>query len=440
MKNLAYYLLFCFLMKSALAPGQSTYAKIDVGDRHSLALKPDGTLWAWGINDNGQLGNGTWVNRNTPVKIGPGYSAIAAGYAHSLALKPDGTLWAWGYNGDGQLGDGTRMNANTHELTGLGFAAIDAGDHHSLALKTDGTLWAWGFNNNDEFGLEIGPGYSAIAAGDYHSLALKPDGTLWAWGANSNGQLGDGTLGYTSTPVQIGSGYAAIAAGAGYSLALKTDGTLWAWGINDHGQLGDGTWVDKNTPVQIGSGYATIAAGGGFRQNGNSSGHSLGVKTDGTLWAWGANDVGQLGDGTLVDKSTPAQIGYDYTAIAAGGGYSLALKTDGTLWGWGINDFGQLGDGTYLDKNTPSLQPSPPLSAPVALPATFVSNTGFEAEWNNVNGMTEYQLDVSTSDTFASFVNGYEDKVISSSNVGILRGTVAGLLPKTKYFYRVRGL
>ena len=138
--------------------------------------------------------------------------------------------------------------------------------------------------------------------------------------------------------------YTAIAGGEGHSLAIKTDGTLWAWGYNNTGQLGDGTKVDKNIPIKIGSGYAMIAAGRFY---------SLAIKTDGTLWAWGANDTGQLGDGTNVNKNIPVQIGSGYAAIAAGDGHSLAIKTDGTLWAWGFNNAGQLGDGTNVNKIIP---------------------------------------------------------------------------------------
>jgi alpha-tubulin suppressor-like RCC1 family protein len=354
MKNLAYYLLFTFLMKSALAPGQNTYVKIAAGAVHSLALKTDGTLWAWGYNADGQLGDSTFVDKYAPVQIGAGYAAIAAGNSHSLALKTDGTLWAWGLNAYGQLGDGTIVNKNTPVLVGSGYAAISAGYRHSLALRTDGTLWTWGGNIEGQLGdgtlvdkhtpVQIGSGYATIGAADYNSLALKTDGTLWAWGFNAYGQLGDGTQVDRNIPVLIGSDYATIAAGSIHTLALKTDGTLWAWGFNGDGELGDGTVVNKFAPVQIGPGYSAISSG---------YVHSLALKTDGTLWAWGFNYFGQVGDGTLVDKHTPVMIDSGYAVIAAGSVHSLALKTNGTLWAWGSNSFGQLGDGTQVDRHSP---------------------------------------------------------------------------------------
>ena len=276
------------------------YKSISTRGKHSLALKADGTLWAWGDNQHGELGDGTTINKSDPVNIGFGYSAISAGPGYSLALKTDGTLWAWGSNAGGNLGDGTTIDKHIPMQIGVGFKEISAGLSHSLALKTDGTLWEWG-GTVPQFHIINGAGYKSISTSGAHSLALKTDGTLWAWGQNSQGQLGDGTTIYRNNldKVNIGSDYTVISAGNQYSLALKADGTLWAWGANASGQLGDGTNVNKSTPVQIGSGYAAIAAG--FE-------HSLAIKTDGTLWAWGDNQFGELGDGTYVNKSTPVKI------------------------------------------------------------------------------------------------------------------------------------
>lgn len=347
--------------QSVVIIASGTYATIAAGNGHSMAVKIDGTLWAWGPNATGQIGDGTVIERHVPVLVGSGYFAIATGSSHSLALKTDGTLWAWGNNFYGQLGDGTTVERHAPVQIGSGYKAIAGGKVHSVAVKTDGTLWAWGFNGQGQLGdgtlvnksspVQIGAGYKAVASDGAivgsisHSLALKTDGTLWAWGSNSNGQLGDGSLVDKNIPVQIGVGYAAIDAGRYHSLAVKTDGTLWSWGLNSSGQLGDGTLVDKSTPVLVGSGYVSVSGGS----------HSLALKPDGTLWAWGANNFSQLGDGTTVNRVIPVQIGSGYKSITAGGVHSLALKTNGTLWGWGVNNFGQLGDGTTTDKITPVL-------------------------------------------------------------------------------------
>jgi alpha-tubulin suppressor-like RCC1 family protein len=331
------------------------------------AARAQGTV-AWGYNADGQLGNGTFTRTDTPVQvIGlTGVTTIAAGNHHSLALKSDGTVWAWGQNLFGQLGNGTFTTLtittpydgiNTPvQATGLtGVTAIAAGVQHSLALKNDGTVWAWGYNFYGQLGngtfTTIDPsgvntpvqvtgltGVKAVAAGGYHSLALKNDGTVWAWGYNLYGQLGNGTYTNTSpfgivTPVQvIGlTGVTAIAGGGYNSLALNSDGTVWVWGGNDQGQLGNGTYTTTkpfgiDTPVQVIGLTGVTAIAGGF-------GQILALKSDSTVWDWGSNLDGELGIGTYTTTSppginTPVQvIGLTgVTAIAAGGGQSLALQ------------------------------------------------------------------------------------------------------------------
>ena len=338
----------------------SGFADVEVGGSywnggHSLALKTDGTLWAWGQNEVGQLGDSTTTSRLRPVQIGSGFAGIAGGGAHSVAVKTDGTLWAWGSNDSGQLGDGTTTNRMAPVQIGTGFVAVAAGEQHSLAKKSDGTLWAWGLNSNGQVGngtttnqlrpVQIGTGYASIGAGVRQSFAARTDGTLWAWGRNSACYLGDGTSTDRLTPLQIGSGgFTTVSAGDWHGLALKNDGTIWAWGWNDSGQIGDGTNTTRCTPVPVGSGYKALAAG---------LYHSLAVKTDGTLWIWGSNYFGALGDGTPFNRSSPLHIGDGFATSSASWWHSLAVKTDGTLWAWGWNDWNQLCDGTTLAKSTP---------------------------------------------------------------------------------------
>jgi len=308
--------------------------QIAAGGVHSLALFSDGSLYAWGANKYSQLGDGTNIDRNMPVKIGTGYTAITVGV--NFALKGN-ILYALGGNGSGPVKIGT------------GYTAIAAGGSHILALKGD-DLYAWGDNTYGQLGdgtgtnknlpVLIGTGYTAIATGAYHSLALKGD-ALFVWGVNYTGQLGDGTIIDRVTPVQIGTGYTAIAAGYDHSLALKGN-TLYAWGSNWAGQLGDGTNICRNSPVQIGTGYTAITAG---------SDHSLALKGS-TLYTWGYNIMGQLGDGTYTTRYVPMQIGTGYITIAAGSGHSLALKGN-ILYAWGSNNSGQLGDGTSIERNIP---------------------------------------------------------------------------------------
>lgn len=339
---------------------------IAAGASHSLAVRADGSLWAWGSNAQGQLGDGTTVQRNTRVQIGIGstWRTVGAGDLHSMAVRNDGTLWTWGDNSVGQLGDGTTVQRNAPVQVGSAntWTAVEGGRFHSLALRADGTLWAWGDNFFGEVGdgsqtdrsapVQVGTAtnWTAIAAGRFHSLAVRADGTLWAWGRNSEGQLGDGTVTQRLAPVQVGtaSNWTAVVATGDFSLALRADGTLWGWGFNGNFQLGDGTTAQRNSPVQIGSSAAWTALGAG-------AAHSLAIRADGSLWAWGSNVNGQLGDGTVTTRTTPIQSGTVTTWVAAAGtnSSSFALRADGTVWSWGLNSSGQLGDGTLTSRTLP---------------------------------------------------------------------------------------
>jgi len=259
-----------------------------------------GIPWAWGDNEYGQIGNGNFGYSNVPVQALnlTNVIAVAGGGSHSLVLKDDGTVWAWGYNRYGQLGNGTNTNSNVpvQALNLSNVIAIAGGWAHSLALKGDGTVWAWGNNHEGELGNgQVGgvssvaiqvsnlTGVVAIAGGRYHSLALKNDGTVWAWGANWYGQLGNGQFGYyANVPVQVLnlSNAVAIAGGVFHSLALKQDGTVWAWGYNADGELGNGTNNNSNVPFQVLNLTGVVEIAGGDL-------HSLALKSDRTVWAWG---------------------------------------------------------------------------------------------------------------------------------------------------------
>jgi len=332
----------------------SMIAAVAVGGFHTMILKTDGTLWALGRNDYGQLGDGTTTNRSRPVQVMRGVQTVAAGGYHTMILKTDGTLWATGLNDDGQLGDGTTTSRSKPVQVMSGVQAVSAGDSHTMILKTDGTLWAVGWNAYGQFGdgtimsrstpVRVMSGVQAVSAGDYHTMILKTDGTLWATGRNDFGQLGDGTTTNRSRPVQVMDSVQAVAAGLNHTMILKTDGTLWAAGRDDYGQLGDGATTSRSRPVQVMRDVQAVAARGW---------HTMILKTDGTLWATGSNDEGQLGDGTNTYRSTPVRVMSGVQTVSAGASHTIILKIDGTLWATGLNDDSQLGDGTTISRSTP---------------------------------------------------------------------------------------
>ena len=324
----------------------------------TTAAPPPGTpspnVWAWGRN-GGKLGDCTTTERTTPVQVSnlSGVTDVAGGYGHSLAVKDDGTAWAWGANQYGQLGDGTTLYPSGYRPTPVkvsdlsGVTDVAAGYEHSLALKDDGTVWAWGHNWAGQLGdgtttpypsgrptpVKVSglSGVTEISSGADYSLAVKDDGTVWAWGANGSGVLGDGTYTNRTTPVRVSglSGVTDVWAGSGHSLAVKADGTVWAWGTNYYGRLGDGTSTDRLTPVKVsGLSGVTDVAGGTY--------HSLALKGDGTVWAWGWNGYAQVGSSEYV-QTTPVKVSGISSVVGVSGGtyHSLALKDDGTVWTWG---------------------------------------------------------------------------------------------------------
>ncbi|WP_317936587.1 RCC1 domain-containing protein [Streptomyces cellostaticus] len=345
---------------------------VAAGGGHSVALRADGTVWAWGVNDLGQVGDGSTTNRNIPVQVcatgqtAPcsqfltGVTAIAAGASHSLALRGDGTVVAWGYNGFGQLGNGTFTDSTTPvQVSNLAnVTSIAAGTRHSLALRADGSVRAWGYNGFGQLGDGTTGGSSntpvvvsvllnatSIAAGGDHNLAARNDGSALAWGFNGNGELGDGTNTNRNVPTSVSNltNVKSIAAGGNHSLALRTDGTVRAWGSNASGQLGNGTTSNANVPVQVcdvGQTAPCSAFLGGISAlaTGSNANHSLALRAAGTIRAWGDNSVGQLGDGTFTNRTVPVpvctygQTGAcryldGVTAISAGGGHSLAITS-----------------------------------------------------------------------------------------------------------------
>jgi alpha-tubulin suppressor-like RCC1 family protein len=344
--------------------GNATISQANSGHGSSYFVKSDGSLWAVGLNNYGQLGDGTNATRQYLVKIvDANVTKVSAFYHHCLFLKSDGSLWGMGRNYYGELSNydpNSSKILTPIQIFGSGVSDMAVGLHHSMILKSDGSLWGMGLNAHGQLGdttttnhlspVQITIGVSKVTCGYYHTLFIKNNGSLWAMGNNEYSQLGDLSTTNRSTPVQIlSSGVTEIAAGNIHSLFVKTDGSLWSMGYNDKGQLGDNSNTNRSSPVKIeNSGVSKVAAG--YRS-------STYLKTNGSLWGTGYNHVGQLGDGTAMNRNSPVQIQSDGVIEMSRGLYVLYfIKSDNTFWASGWGGHNGLGDGTGINHYSP-IQP-----------------------------------------------------------------------------------
>ena len=336
------------------------------------ALKSNGSVWAWGYNADGQIGNGTTTTQSTPtqvissgvVKIYPVKSASGVVHETVYALKSDGSLWAWGYNGSGQVGNNSTTNQLTPvQIIASGVSKVYATGYNVYVIKSDGSLWAWGSGTNGPVGNNsttnqltpvqiIASGVSSVITTWFGAYAIKSDGSLWAWGYNGAGQVGNNSTTNRLTPVQvIASGVSQMIASASSPyparLVIKTDGSLWAWGSNTYGQVGNNSTTNQLTPVQI-------MASGVVKASANDL-TTFAIKSDGSLWAWGWNTTyGTVGNNSTTNQLTPVQIMASGVTAAGADSYSAyALKSDGSLWIWGRNDGGVVGNGTLTTQLVP---------------------------------------------------------------------------------------
>jgi alpha-tubulin suppressor-like RCC1 family protein len=334
-------------------------------------INVSGALYTFGSNGIGKLGLNDRTYRSSPTQVGSEttWKFVAGAGNSSLAIKNNGTLWGWGYNLYGQIGDQSIIYRSSPVQVGAltTWARVFKSANNSWAIKNDGTLWAWGRNENGSLGLgdeilrsspvQIGTGTWAYVAGvDRTTAAIQSNGTLWTWGDNENiGALGSNQgVARRSSPVQVGSlsNWLYVSADSIGFHSIKTDYTLWGWGWNDNGQIGDGTKVNRSSPVQVGAltNWLKLA---------NSPAYKFGIatKNDNTLWSWGLNNVGQLGTNQVnIDYSSPVQVGADTTWLYISTTYTgvTAIKSNGTLWAWGGNSDGQLGQNDRVARSSPT--------------------------------------------------------------------------------------
>jgi len=326
--------------------GFTDWCQVSAGGQHSLGIR-NGTAWGWGVNFRGQLGDNTTIDRSSPVSVEGGFTdwcQLSAGTCHSLGVRTNGTAWAWGYNPEGRLGIGSNFNCISPVSVAGGFTdwcQISAGYRHSLAVRTNGTAWAWGINTTGSLGnnctidrnspVSVVGGFTdwcQVSAGQFHSLGLRTNCTAWVWGYNGQGRLGDDSTIARSSPVSVVGGFTdwcQISAGSQHNLALRTNGTAWAWGVNFPGRLGDNTTINRSSPVSVVGGFTDWC-----QISASNACHTLGIRTNGTAWAWGDNGAGRLGDNTIINRSSPVTVagGFtDWCQVAPGLCHSLGIRS-----------------------------------------------------------------------------------------------------------------
>lgn len=339
-------------------------------------------LYSWGTNSYGQLGQNNVTTLSSPVQIGAltDWGEAFIGDTAGIATRENGTIWSWGQNNSGSLGlslvaspaalksSPTQIGALT-DWYDTGLSQLSAGQFWMTAVKSNGSIWAWGNSSAQQIvssgyarssPIQLGAsGWLKVATknGAQHAVAIATDGTMWSWGYGSGGRLGNNTATTRAFAGQIGAltTWQECSVGSTGSAAIKNDNTLWVWGLNSGGRLGTSTsyTVSVSSPVQVGAltDWAQISL---------TTATSVAVKTDGTLWAWGANSYGILGQswpffGLFAYRSSPIQVGSltNWSSVVAGVNNMLAIKTDGTLWGWGRNNNGVLGLNNIISRSSP---------------------------------------------------------------------------------------
>lgn len=397
-------LLFIFsLLLISTSINAQCWQQVSRGPNHTLAIATDGSLWAWGYNFNGQLGIGTTEKSAIPVKVGTGtqWKSVSAGVYHTLAIKNDGTLWAWGDNSIGTLGDSNYISSTIPIQIGTetNWTNICSGGIHSLAIKSNGSLWGWGYNTYSQLtgGLsllnkvptQIGAetDWKSVVSDLTSTMGIKTDGTLWAWGDNTYGQLGLGDVfdPIIMIPAKVGiaTDWHSVVTTRNVYLALKTDSTLWGWGSNEYGNLGQVS--STRSPVLLdttGQKWRSVAVGI----------CSFGVKNDGTLWVWGRNtsDGNIAMDTTVPFISRPVRVGSNnnWQSVVTRVSSSVALTEGNSMFGWGPNFDGETGSGNFEQQHVPF-----PVSCSGPLPVHLITFSAVKQESSVLlNWATEMEM------------------------------------------------
>lgn len=377
-----------------------------VEDRCAYRIS-DGTSWtkdftstlnavavAWGSDSDGRLGDISTANQSSPVSVAGGFSdwiQISTGTAHTVAVRRNGTVWAWGRNWFGQLGNNNATTQSSPVSVIGGFTdwcQVSAGFTGTLGVRQNGTLWAWGAGNAIGNGssmtcsrsspVSVAGGFTdwcQASIGSNQAAAVRQNGTIWMWGSNNGGRLGDGTTVDRCSPVSVIGGFTdwcQVSTGGASTSAIRQNGTLWSWGYNG-GRLGDGTSLARSSPVLVAGGFTDwcqVSVGGSM---------AAAVRQNGSLWTWGQNSSGELGDGTTITRSSPVSVvgGFtDWCQASSGENHIAAVRTNGTLWSWGRNNYGELGDNTSQSKSSP------------------VSVIGGSADWYQVSAGNQFSAGV----------------------------------------------
>jgi len=347
----------------------SQWLAVSAGGYHTCGIKADHSLWCWGANTYGQLGIANNVNKSVPTRVGTAtnWNSVTSGRFHTCALTTTGTRNCWGLNNNGQLGLGDTNNRSTPGFrTGEGaWSQLSAGDLHTCGRQSNNNAQCWGANTYGALGTGDGSNqtvptnvaaggqlWTSISAGGLHTCGVTSGGVRACWGANEAFQLGlnnrTQAMAPTSLPGDM-TGYFALEAGGSTTCALMTDSRLFCWGTNEYGHAGLGNTTVKSTPVRVTQGTYTKVNSGGY--------HACAIATGGTLYCWGRNEGGALGLGDGTTRLAPTQVTGMPTGVAsvsAGMAHTCAIRaTDSTLYCWGYNYNGQVGNASTANRLTP---------------------------------------------------------------------------------------